>query len=194
MSNLPFSGQKRPEPVVTCSLRVTDPFGSLPLDNNGPLAVPFSPVPLYVQLMKVPQWTFTDPSPVTEPVSCPSFNSLSTELVVVSFTSHPLLQLEYVKFPLISSGLPKRPPVITSPPNNTSHSTFKTLDKRVALPTDVSCMFLINWPSGHTSCSPVPGSTLHSDVVSAIAELAPTKAIAISAASAARPSILIGFT
>src|SRR6185436_19834955 len=129
------------------------------------------------------QVSLTKPSPVTDDNSVAVFKTLIKAGPFTSSTEQELLQFVYVKVPLMCSGL--LVPETVSPKNKTSHSTVGS-DKSFALPTDVS------WTCSSATHS--GGSSMHSAVSSAIADEAPTKAIAINAASAARPSILIGFT
>src|SRR5690349_10053931 len=124
--------------------------------------------------------------------SCPNFKTSISAFLLVSVASQ-LPQFVYVKLPTINSGAPKLLADFTSPKNKTSHSTVRKLVNSFALEDVTSCTCVTKLPAGHTSCAPGPGSELHSDVDSAIAEEAPN-AITISAAVAARPSILISFT
>jgi len=185
MFNFFALGQNRPAPLGDCSTIERDPFFSD--DNNGPFAVPSSSVALYVQLM-APHFTLTSPSPATSAVSCPNF---ANSTVVSSLTSATvqLPQFVYVKLPLASSGSPNADR--TSAKNKTSHSTVMELVTSVAFAPDnvASCRCETTLPSGHAAS---PGSFEHRAVDSAIADPAPTNAIAISAASAARPSIFRG--
>jgi hypothetical protein len=136
--------------------------------------------------MKPLQLTWTKPSPVTLAVSWPSFNTSIVEWALSSVTTQPLLQLEYAKLPVMTSGAPFVTAVLE---NKTMHSTLIALDNSVALPTETSWTELTRLAVEHRL-----SSALHSAVFSAIADEAPTKAIAISAISAARPNSLIDFT
>src|SRR6185436_5736967 len=130
------------------------------------------------------QVSLTKPSPVTADKSVAVLKTWIKAGPLTSSTTQELLQFVYVNLPSMCSGA--LVPATVSPKNKTSHSTVGS-DKSFALPTDVSCTWV-------TSVHDVSESFEHSTVDSAIADEAPTNAIASSAASAARPSILIGFT
>src|SRR6476660_6355772 len=87
----------------------------------------------------------------------------------------------------MTSGEPALLVDLTSPKNKTSHST-SGLANSFALEVDTSCTCEILLAPLHDD-----SSTLHKAVVSAIAEPAPTNAMAINAARTARPNILICF-